>query len=124
MQTQIYLFSLIMIIMVYSPSARAAFVVERWGKIYIEDQKGELWDVSQAKSIGFSPRLFQYGMGRNAFSPLDDSHLKVKIGSFFSDPKIIGVVEGGDAQAFSIMKLSQHEVANTIIDNKAVSTAY
>ena len=31
--------------------------------------------------IGFKPEAFQYGIGKNAFSTLEDSHLKKKLSS-------------------------------------------
>ena len=46
------------------------------GKTYIVDITGERGDVTQAKSIGFNPYHFHFGMERNAFTPLDDSDLK------------------------------------------------
>ena len=48
----------------------AAFVLGKGGQAYIEDQQGERWDVTQANTLGFRPELFQYGIGRNAFTPL------------------------------------------------------
>ncbi len=53
-----------------------SYVTRVKNKTYIVDQTGEKWDVSQAESIGFDPQLFQYGIGKNAFTTLDDSHLK------------------------------------------------
>ena len=53
----------------------SASVIRDGKKVYIEDHTGERWDVTQAKSIGFKPERFQYGIGRNAFTPLDDSFL-------------------------------------------------
>ncbi|MBW2431834.1 MAG: hypothetical protein JRF56_23000, partial [Deltaproteobacteria bacterium] len=50
--------------------------IEENGKSYIVDLHGERWEVTQAKSIGFDPARFRHGIGRNAFTPLDDSGLK------------------------------------------------
>ena len=48
-------------------------IVEEKGKTYIVDWHGERWEIDQAMSIGFKPHRFQHGIGRNAFTPLDDS---------------------------------------------------
>ena len=48
----------------------AAFVLRKGEQTYIEDQQGEHWDITQAQTLGFRPELFQYGIGRNAFTPL------------------------------------------------------
>ena len=50
--------------------------IQEGDKSYIVDLHGERWDVTQAKSIGFDPQRFRHGIGRNAFTPLDDSDLK------------------------------------------------
>ena len=52
-----------------------SFVLREKGETYIVDRTGERWNVTQAKSLGFRPERFQYGIGRNAFIPLDDSLL-------------------------------------------------
>ncbi len=36
-----------------------SYVVKDQGRIYIVDQRGERWDVTEAKSIGFKPERFQ-----------------------------------------------------------------
>lgn len=48
---------------------QAATVIKKSGKTWIVDQNGERWDVIQVESLGFDPRGFQYGIGRNAFTP-------------------------------------------------------
>jgi len=53
--------------------AAAADAIEDNGRTYLVDQTGERWDITQARSIGFEPRHFQFGIGRNAFRPLDES---------------------------------------------------
>ncbi len=92
-----------------------SFVLKKGGKTYIVDQRGERWDVTQAKSLGFRPERFQYGIGRNAFTPLDDSHLSDDTSRVPKDLRIIGVTEGAFEQAYSITKLRRHEIANTKI---------
>jgi len=100
------------------------FVIRKGKNTYIRDQHGELWDVTQAKSIGFKPEYFQYGIGRNAFTPLDDSNLSDEVSSVFRNPRVIGITDGTEARAYSIPKLSYHEIANTRIGAKPVVAGY
>jgi hypothetical protein len=92
-------------------------------KIYIVDQTGEKWDVTQANSIGFNPQRFQYGIGKNAFKTLDDSYLKDKA-SIFGNHRVIGVAEGSESQAYSVAKLRYHEIANTNLGSKPIAVGY
>lgn len=124
MKKIIYLSALVFWVLCCSYEAKAAFVVERWGKVYIEDQTGELWEIDQAKSIGFNPVDFQYGIGRHAIKPLNNSHLKQKLKSAFENPRVLGVTEGDEAQAYLVKKLKKHEIANTSIGEKAIAAAY
>ena len=81
------------------------------------------WDVTQAKSIGFKPENFQYGIGKNAFSTLEDIHLKDTIPSY-RNPRVIGIEEEGEAQAYAVPKMKHHEVANTHLGEKSVAVGY
>jgi len=102
----------------------SSFVKKENGKAYIVDQRGEAWDVTQAESIGFKPEGFQYGIGRHAFTPLDDSQLTGNTGSVPKNHRIIGVTAGSEAKAYSISKLSRHEIANTEIGSKPIIAGY
>ena len=102
----------------------AAFVIRKGQKVYIEDQDGERWDVTQAKSLGFRPERFQYGIGRNAFTPLDDSSLSNDDSTFLRNPRVIGITDGTEARAYAIPKLRYHEIANTRIGTKPVAAGY
>ena len=93
-------------------------------KTFIIDQTGERWDISQAKSIGFKPKGFQYGIGRNAFTPLDDSYLTEDSFSVSGKLRVIGVTESSQAQAYSVSKLMHHEIANTRIGSKPIMVGY
>lgn len=99
-------------------------VVREDGKVYIVDRRGERWDVTQAESIGFKPEGFQYGLGRNHFTPLDDSLLTEEKEGIDSGLRVLGVKEGDDAKAYSIPKLSGHEIANSRIGNKPIAVGY
>jgi len=101
-----------------------AFVIRKGEKAYIEDQDGERWDVTQAKSLGFKPERFQYGIGRNAFTPLDDSNLSDDNSAVLRNPRVIGITDGTEARAYAIPKLRYHEIANTRIGTKPVAAGY
>lgn len=100
------------------------FVVNRKDKTYIVDRRGEQWDITQAVSIGFKPENFQYGLGKNAITPLDDNSLRNDSLKAPSDMRIIGITENSNAQAYSVPKLSRHEIANSTIGSKPIAAAY
>lgn len=99
-------------------------VIEEKGKTYIVDRHGERWDITQAVSIGFKPHRFQHGIGRNAFTPLDDSQLNAKNDQVRRNERIIGIAEGEHANAYAVSKLWRHEVANSHIGDKPIAAAY
>jgi len=98
--------------------------VEEKGKSYIVDLHGEYWDVTQAKSIGFDPHRFRHGIGRNAFTPLDDTHLKENSQDVSSNTRVIGIADGKEARAYSVPRLYRHEVANSQIGSRPIAAAY
>lgn len=91
---------------------------------YILDRTGEKWDVSQAETIGFKPGKFQYGIGRDAFTTLDDSHLQSDTASIPWNLRVIGVAAGNEAHAYSVSKLSRHETANMTLNSKPILVGY
>ena len=98
--------------------------IQEHGKSYIVDLRGERWDVTQAKSIGFDPERFRHGIGRNAFTPLDDSHFKDKSPDVSKNTRIIGISDGKEARAYSVPRLYRHEIANSSIGDRAIAAAY
>jgi len=98
--------------------------IQENGRSYIVDLHGERWDVTQAKSIGFDPERFRHGIGRNAFTPLDDSQLKDESPNFSNNTRIIGISDGKEARAYSVPRLYRHEVANSSIGDQAIAAAY
>jgi hypothetical protein len=102
----------------------SSFVKREGGRVYIVDQGGELWDVTQAESLGFKPEKFQYGIGRNAFSPLDDSYLSDNTGQIPRGLRIIGVADGSEAKAYSVSRLRSHEISNSEIGSKPIAVGY
>ena len=117
---------LIIICMIFfmSSVATSAFVIQKGGKTYIQDRTGELWDVTQAISLGFKPEHFQYGIGKTAFTPLDDSHLSDGRSSNIRNQRVIGIANDVEARAYSVPKLRYHEIANTQIGEKKVAVGY
>ncbi len=113
-------------VMSFSATYGTAFssVIEEGGKTYVVDRTGERWDVTQAKFIGFSPERFQYGIGRNTIPPLDNSHFSVGPYRVPEGLRVIGVTEGPAVQAYSVPKLTRHEIANTEIGGKKIAVGY
>jgi len=93
-------------------------------KVYIVDRTGERWDITQAVSIGFDPRGFQFGIGRNAIRPLDESSLEDTFPADDPQARVIGVENGPDAHAYVVRKLTRHEIANTRIGEVPIAAAY
>jgi uncharacterized protein DUF3179 len=101
----------------------AATAIHKGKKVYIQDRTGVQWDVTQAKSIGFKPEVFQHGIGKNAFRTLEDTHLKDDIPSY-RNPRVIGIEEDGEAQAYAVQKMRRHEIANTHLGDQSVAVGY
>ncbi len=102
----------------------ASQVVEKEDKTYIVDRTGGWWDVSQATSIGFNPEGFQYGLGKDAFTPLDDRSLTSDQSDVPAHLRVIGIAEGDDAKAYAVPTLRGHEIANSHIGEKPIAAAY
>ena len=99
-------------------------VMKEGGKTYIVDRTRNRWDVTQAESLGFEPDRFQYGLGKNAFTPLDDRHLADQGEDVPGDLRVIGVAEGNDARAYSVPKLRYHEISNSTLGEKPIAVGY
>ena len=105
------------------PHATAA-VLREGGQTFLVDRTGERWDITQAVSIGFDPDHFEFGIGRHAFKPLDDSDWEPGLKQNGSGMRVIGVAGNGDAHAYSVNKLRYHETANTILGSEAIVAGY
>jgi hypothetical protein len=99
-------------------------VIEENGHTYIVDRHGERWDVTQAVSIGFEPHRFQHGIGRDAFTPLDDAQFSRDNADVRRDERVIGITEGQHANAYAVSKLWRHEVANSFVGDRPIAAAY
>ena len=102
----------------------AARVVREGEKIYIVDRTGEQWDVTQAKKMGFKPENFQYGIGGDAFVPLQDEAFSATQPTGFFDTRVIGVAVGDEAHAYAVSRLRYHEIANTTLAGEAIVAGY
>lgn len=107
-----------------SVTASLAEVIEKGDKVFIRDRRGERWEITQAVSLGFDPAGFEFGLGRNAFSPLDDSQLQDAAGNIPGRPRVLGVPGENESTAFSVNRLGGHEIANSFIDDQPVAAAY
>ena len=105
-------------------TTHAAKVRHKDGKVFIKDRRGELWDVTQAQSLGFKPSRFQYGIGKYAFTPLEDEDLDAKQPSGTSNMRVIGITAGNESHAYSVDKLRGHEIANTTIAGTPITAGY
>ena len=114
----ILFFSLVLI------QSAVADVIEDNGHTYLIDQTGERWDITQARSIGFEPRDFEFGIGRHAFRPLNESDWSTGVGNNAPNFRVIGVADGDEAHAYSVPKLSHHEIANTMLASNPIITGY
>lgn len=101
-----------------------AVVVREYGMVYIVDKTGERWDVSKAEYVGFNAEGFQHGLGRGALIPLDESALVDAAAGPEPYARVIGIADGDDAKAFSVLTLKQHEVLNATLRGKPVAVGY
>jgi hypothetical protein len=101
-----------------------SLVMQKEGKTYIVDRTGGRWDVTQAASIGFDPERFQYGLGKDAFTPMDDRFLSDGHADVPSHLRVIGIAEGSEAKAYSVPTLRGHEIANSKIGERPIAAAY
>jgi hypothetical protein len=120
----IFIFILALSAAVASQAGAFSRVIHDGDRTYIVDRHGERWDVTQARSIGFMPERFQHGIGRNAFTPLDDSAVKDKHSGVSQSLRVIGISDGKEAKAYSVPRLRRHEVANSNIGDRPIAAAY
>jgi hypothetical protein len=99
-------------------------VIKDVGRTYIVDRTGERWDVTQAVSLGFDPDGFEFGLGRDAFTPLDDSFLTDDTADVSNSQRVIGITDGSSAQAYTIGRLLGHEISNSRIGSEPVAVSY
>ena len=101
-----------------------AWVTREGERVFIEDRTGERWDVTEAQSLGFVPHKFQYGIGKNAFTPLQDEDFEGERVSAFLNTRIIGISVKEEAHAYAVNRLRHHEIANTTIAGEAIAAGY
>jgi hypothetical protein len=125
MSKKLIVFSILLFGLLYLILSAPAFsrMIRDGDKTFIVDMHGERWDVTQALSIGFEPGRFRHGIGRNAFTPLDDSSMSEDT-SNARNQRVIGVSDGKDAKAYSVSKLYRHETANSFLGDAPITAAY
>ena len=101
-----------------------AVVVRENARVYIVDRTGERWDVSEAEIAGFNAEGFQYGLGRDALTPLDSGALTNAASGPEPFVRVIGMASGDEASAFSVATLREHEVLNATLAGKPVAVGY
>ena len=104
--------------------SQAGTAVREMGRTFIVDQRGERWDVTQALSLGFDPEGFQYGIGRNAFTPLEDSRIRKADERVPEFTRVIGMKGDSSRRAYAVPTLWSHEIANSHLDGKPVAVGY
>ena len=109
---------------IFVQGSQAAWVIEKDDRVYIEDRTGERWDVTQARELGFIPHQFQYGIGKNAFTPLVDNDLTDNHPAKSDSTRVLGVSIEGEAHAYDVRRLSRHEIANTTLAGKPIAAGY
>ncbi len=117
-------FCLLITLLVLNVIGVQGAVIREAGKVYIVDQTGERWDVSQAQELGFDAAGFQYGIGKNAFRTMDDQALGKATSGISKNLRVIGVTGANEAHAYSVSKLRYHEIANTHIDAEPIAVGY
>lgn len=102
----------------------AAWVEREGDRVFIKDRNGDRWDVTLAQTMGFKPDRFQYGIGKNAFTPLQDEDFEEDRNSSFFNTRVIGISLDNQAHAYAVDRLKHHETANTTIAGKAIVAGY
>ena len=123
-KTALILFGILLFSITASMHDGHCIVVKEKERTFLVDRTGERWDITQAVSIGFDPTRFQYGLGRNAIRPLDDTNLGKAAPDVSPDLRVLGIDGEHASQAYSVPKLSRHEIANSSIGSVPIAAAY
>ncbi len=103
-------------------------------KIHITDQTGKQWDITHAvNEYGMQPENWQYGLGPNWFAPLilpkmicpgEPGYPGDNFFRNLNSDLVIGAEFEGDARAYPLTILFNHEVANEKFGETHVAVAY
>jgi hypothetical protein len=123
-KTAVVLLGILLFCSTFSLNNGYCLVIKEKDKTFLIDMTGARWDISQAVSIGFDPANFQFGLGKDAIKPLDDSNLEKSTQEVPPDLRILGVSKNNSSKAYSISKLSRHEISNSFIESAPIAAAY
>jgi hypothetical protein len=115
---------IILLVVGFSGSNALAGILKKGDKTFLVDQTGYRWDITQAVSIGFDPKKFEFGIGKNAFNPLEEGDFKLDSKKNHPKMRVIGVAGEGDAHAYAVDKLWRHETANTFLGSIPIVAGY
>lgn len=102
----------------------ATVVIRGDGQAYILDRTGVRWLMTQAETLGFRLERFLFGIGKDAYVPLDDKYFSDPGVDIFDGLRVIGLADGDEAKAYSIPRISRHEVVNSSINEKPVAVIF
>jgi len=101
-----------------------AFVIKRDGQVFLRDKTGEEWNVTEAATeYKMEANQFHYGLGRNAFQPLNNPQI-LQGSSFGENSDIFGFSFGGVSRSYSKNTLLRHETVNDRFGSTPVLIAY
>jgi hypothetical protein len=123
MKTGHIYFAVLLLIFLLETSVQGA-VSRQGNKVSIIDRTGTSWDVTQARTLGFHPEKFQYGIGKYAFTPLNNDNVKSVPKKIRGNQRIIGVRDKDQVHAYSVDKLRFHEIANTLLGDRPIAAGY
>jgi len=116
--------SLVCVVLFFLSVLANGGIISEGSKTFLVDRNNEKWDISQAVKNGYDPKKFQYGIGRNAFIPLDDRSLSSNQDKAHAASRVIGVKDKEGGKAFSVDRLRNHEIANSYQNSDPVAVAY
>jgi hypothetical protein len=102
-----------------SPSPESGPQSQTTRGILIEDSTGRSWDVTHAlNQYGMKPEHFHFGLGVGAIPSVDDPKMVSEGDPDYpareSSMRVFGVDHNGSQRAYSIARLTRHEVFNEL----------
>lgn len=99
-------------------------IIKENGKIFIQDRKGEKWDITSAvKKYGMDPKFFNFGLGRNVFKPILHPEHRSKP-PHFSNPQVFGIEYLDKTVAYNRRTLTKDETLMDTYKGEPVFVAF